>query len=102
MPAVFADTGYWIALLTPGDDLRGRATKLSITHEEQVIITTEMVGTEFLNNVPAGAAKCAGRLHRPWPNGEMTPMWKSSSRPAASSRQLWCATNQVWTRPGAW
>lgn len=50
MPEVFADTGYWIALLNRNDSLNARARELSVTLQDATIVTTEMVLTELLNN----------------------------------------------------
>ena len=54
MPEVFADTGYWIALLNSNDSLNTKARELSLTLQSATpvttTITTEMVLTELLNN----------------------------------------------------
>ena len=50
MKTVFADTGYWIALLDPQDTLRSKAINLSITFTQVQIYTSEMVLTEILNH----------------------------------------------------
>lgn len=50
MKTVFADTGYWIALLDPQDTLHSKAINLSITFTQVQICTSEMVLTEILNH----------------------------------------------------
>ena len=50
MKTVFADTGYWIALLDPQDTLHSKAINLSITFKQVQIVTSEMVLTEILNH----------------------------------------------------
>jgi uncharacterized protein len=50
MERVFADTGYWIALLNPRDDLHGPAWAISKNYASNQIVTSEMVLTEFLNS----------------------------------------------------
>jgi uncharacterized protein len=50
MKIVFADTGYWIALLDPQDTLHSKAIDLSITLAQGKICTSEMVLTEVLNH----------------------------------------------------
>ncbi|NMF60867.1 type II toxin-antitoxin system VapC family toxin [Pseudanabaena yagii] len=50
MKTVFADTGYWIALLDPQDTLHSKAINLSITLTQVQIFTSEMVLTEILNH----------------------------------------------------
>ncbi|MEM1253217.1 MAG: PIN domain-containing protein [Cyanobacteria bacterium P01_H01_bin.21] len=48
MRLVFADTGYWIALLNPRDTLHLKAIILSKRLQSTHIITSEMVLTEVL------------------------------------------------------
>lgn len=50
MRVVFADTGYWVALLNPRDELHDKATELSKSLNPVHIITSEMVLTEILND----------------------------------------------------
>ena len=49
MRKVFADTGYWIALLNSRDDLHNRAKHLSKFLQPVQIVTSQMVVTEVLN-----------------------------------------------------
>lgn len=50
MKTVFADTGYWIALLDPQDTLHTKALNCSHDLASCQIVTTEMVFTEVLNH----------------------------------------------------
>ena len=50
MKTVFADTGYWIALLDPQDTLHQAAVQCSANFAQATICTSEMVLTEFLNH----------------------------------------------------
>ena len=50
MERVFADTGYWVALLNPRDDLDQKATAISRDYTSKQIVTSEMVLVEFLNS----------------------------------------------------
>ena len=50
MRFVFADTGYWVALLNPQDDLHSKATHLSKSLQPVHIVTSEVVLTEVLND----------------------------------------------------
>ena len=50
MKTVFADTGYWIALLDPQDTLHQNAVNLSVSLVQEKICTSEMVLTEVLNH----------------------------------------------------
>jgi uncharacterized protein len=47
----FADTGYWIALLNPTDELHIQAHSLARELEGSRIVTTEMVLVELLNHL---------------------------------------------------
>ncbi|MBD2626875.1 MULTISPECIES: PIN domain-containing protein [Nostocaceae] len=50
MKKVFADTGYWIALLNPNDELHLKARSVTASLLPNVrIVTSEMVFTELLN-----------------------------------------------------
>ena len=49
MRTVFADAGYWIALLMPNDELRQRAENVAIQLDPFRVVTTEMVLVEVLN-----------------------------------------------------
>ena len=50
MRTVFADTGYWVALLNPRDELHDKAIELSKSLNPVHIVTSEMVLTEVLND----------------------------------------------------
>src|SRR5271155_2900492 len=50
MERVFADTGNWIALLNPRDELHQKASAISLDYGSHQIVTSEMVLTEFLNS----------------------------------------------------
>lgn len=50
MERVFADAGYWIALLNPRDHLHEGALAGSRDYKPNQIITSEMVLPEFLNS----------------------------------------------------
>jgi predicted nucleic acid-binding protein len=51
MRTVFADTGYWKALLNPRDELHGVALEISSDLREVRILTTEMVLDELLSGL---------------------------------------------------
>lgn len=50
MRTVFADTGYWVALLNPHDELDEKAKELSKSLNPVHIVTSQMVLTEVLND----------------------------------------------------
>jgi predicted nucleic acid-binding protein len=47
---VFADTGYWVALINPNDNLHDKAVQLSKDLYPCYIVTSEVVLTEVLND----------------------------------------------------
>lgn len=49
MRRVFADTNYWVALVIPGDQWRARASAVSDSLGQALLVTTEEVLSEFLN-----------------------------------------------------
>jgi len=80
---VFADTGYWVALVNPRDDLHQHALDTSRSIDPLFIVTSDAVLTELLNDfgqrgpqLRKAAADLAGHLKRS-PNCEVVP-WASS------------------------
>ncbi len=53
MSVVFADTGFWIALLNPRDSLHHVARQVEASRQFDRIVTSEMVLAEFLNDLGA-------------------------------------------------
>lgn len=49
MKEIFADTGYWIALFDPKDELHEKAKHVSQNLGQVIIVTSVMVLTEFAN-----------------------------------------------------
>ena len=56
MIAVFADAGYWIAMINPLEILHLKAEAVSRTLGKAKLITTELVLVELLNFYAAGGA----------------------------------------------
>lgn len=50
MRTIFADAGYWIALINPDDNLHHHATIVSASLAPLTLVTSEMVLTEVLNS----------------------------------------------------
>lgn len=50
MKQVFADTGYWIALVNPRDQLHSKAVSVAQELSSSKILTSEMVLVELLNS----------------------------------------------------
>ncbi len=51
MPPIFADSGYWIALMHSNDQLHGRAVAMAKGLGSTRIVTTQMVLAEALNSM---------------------------------------------------
>lgn len=67
MRTVFADAGYWIALLNPRDELHKRAETVARQLTPFHLVTTEMVLTEVLNFATnRGARKLAADRVKQW------------------------------------
>lgn len=77
MKVVFADTGYWMAVLSPRDDWKEKATVASRSLGNVRIVTTEMVLDELLaalSKVPVRATVVRGvDAIRSNPNIEVVP-----------------------------
>ena len=101
MPEVFADTGYWIALLNERDSLHNQARELSAQLSDSTIVSSEMVLTEFLNHASRGGSQLR-RVAREnvlqWmadPNIEVVPQ-TSAQFQAALERYL-ARLDQSWS-----
>ncbi len=64
MRLVFADTGYWIALVNPRDQIHTKAVSVTQELSPVRIVTSEMVLAEVLNSF-SDAARC-GKLLAAW------------------------------------
>ncbi len=62
MKEVFADTGYWIALFDPKDELHEKAKAVSQSLGQVIIVTSEMVLTEFANYFARRGSEFPGQL----------------------------------------
>lgn len=88
MTRVFADAGYWIALLNPKDGLHAKARQVSGKLGRSRIVTSEMVLTEVLNafagkGEPLRTAACKlVEQIRSDPNAEVVPMTSNAFRQA--------------------
>jgi predicted nucleic acid-binding protein len=86
MTRVFADAGYWIALLNPRDGLHAKASEVSRQLGRVRIVTSEMVLTEVLNSFARRGsllreAACAlVDQIRSSPNAEVVPMTSAGFR----------------------
>ncbi|MCR4304870.1 MAG: PIN domain-containing protein [Gallionella sp.] len=86
MKVVFADTGYWVAVLDPKDDLNTKAKAISSNLGKTRILTTEMVLDELLtalSRLPARAVAISGvDAIRTNPNVEVVPQTSIQFREA--------------------
>src|ERR1700722_11378311 len=64
MRRVFADTGYWIALLNPRDELHLQARQQSSAFATAEIVTSEWVLTELLNSFAERGPQLRGIVSR--------------------------------------
>ena len=104
MPTLFADSGHWIALLHPRDQLHERATAVAAGLESAAIVTTQMALAEALNHL-AGEGERLRRLAVQMvqelesnPNVEIVPQTEAQFRAAverytARSDQRWSLTD---------
>ena len=101
MPEIFADAGFWIALMYPGDPLHGRARGIADDLGSTPIVTTQMVLAEALNFM-AGlgesrrifATELVQRLQGN-PNVEIIP--QSDSQFSASLTRYASRQDQTWS-----
>ena len=104
MSAIFADAGYWIAIMYPDDQLHGRARQMASSLASTRIVTTQMVLTEALNFMSdlgefrrRFASDMVQRLLND-PNVEIVPQTDAqfraaTERYAARSDQRWSLTD---------
>ena len=57
MRTVFADSGYWIAMYSPSDELYLEARAITAGLGSSRIVTSQMVLVEFLNDVSGGGMR---------------------------------------------
>ena len=90
MRVVFADSGYWIALLDNRDDLHARALDLSTESIADQLVTTHMVVVEVLN-----FASTRGEYMR-----QRATEWAKSLHGRPSIEVVWLTEDQFWTAVG--
>ena len=101
MPTLFADAGYWIALLHPDDQLHARATAMTATLGAGTIVTTQMALAEALNHLAAkgrGLRRLAAEMVRELearPDVEIVPQSNTQFRTALE--RYAARTDQTWS-----
>jgi predicted nucleic acid-binding protein len=100
MRRVFADAGYWIALLNPKDSLHAKAVSVSAELGRTGVVTSEMVLTEVLNalagkggSLRVAACALVDRI-RSNPNAEIAPMTSNLFREAMERYRT--RTDKTW------
>ena len=101
MEEVFADAGYWIAMLNPADQLHRKALSVTAEIAGLRIVTSEMVLVEFLNSVARlgdevriEAAAILPKLSAN-PNVHVVP--QTSAQLAAAARRYAGRPDQRWS-----
>ncbi len=100
MAEIFADTGYWIALLNPADPLHPRARELGVALQRETIVTTEMIFAELLNHESrSGAAKrrLTAQAVATWTANRRVNVLPQTTRQFHDALQLYLARpDQAW------
>lgn len=86
MRAVFADSGYWIALLDDQDALHARALTISGKLIADKLVTTHMVVVEVLNYASASGAHMRQRAVE----------WATRLRDSPNVEVVWHTEEQLW------
>jgi len=96
---VFADTGYWTAVLNPHDQLHAKARQVSAELGKFRILTTEMVLDELLaalSKIPSRPVAIKGvEAIRGNPNVEVVP--QTSLQFSAAFEQYRDMTDKEWS-----
>lgn len=99
MKVVFADTGYWEAVLNPNDKLHVKAQQASASLGKVRLLTTEMVLDELLaalSKVPVRPSAISGvQAIRSNPNVEVIP--QTSLQFATAFDQYRSMTDKEWS-----
>jgi len=103
MRAVFADTGYWVAVIHPLDGLHERAMAVSAQLEERSFVTSEMVLAEVLNtfsghgqHLREAAARTVHEIAAD-PNVEVFPQIRQLFREALALYET--RADKIWSLP---
>ena len=101
MEEVFADAGYWIALLNPNDQLYRKTLSVTAEIAGLRIVTSEMVLVEFLNGVArlgnAVRLQAADTRQRLSANPNIDVVPQTSAQLAAATRLYADRPDQRWS-----
>ena len=101
MEEIFADAGYWIAMLNPADRLHRKALSVTAEIAGLRIVTSEMVLVEFLNGVARLGnevrLKAADTRQRLAANPNIDVVPQTSAQLAAAARRYAGRADQRWS-----
>ena len=101
MEEVFADAGYWIAMLNPADQLHRKALSATAEIAGLRIVTSEMVLVEFLNGVARLGnevrLKAADTRQKLSANPNIHVVPQTSAQLAAATRLYAARPDQRWS-----
>jgi len=101
MPVVFADAGYWIALVDERDSLHQHAQRATQRRERLSIVTTEMVLVEVFSHMARGGAgnrrKASGMLAALRANARVEIVPQSSEQFNAAADRFAAREDQRWS-----
>ena len=80
MRRVFADSGYWVALLNPQDALHHQAVAAARDYSEDQVFTSEMVLVEFLNGFSNRGPRLRGAAARAVRALRSSPGWPALAK----------------------
>jgi len=100
MRQVFADTGYWIALVNPRDQIHAKAVSVTQQLSPARILTSEMVLAEVLNSFSdAGPLRRAvgGMVQRLRSNRDVIIVPQTSEQFESALRRYKQAADKSWS-----
>ena len=101
MPVVFADAGYWIALVDEQDDLNRRASVVTLRLQPLSIVTTEMVLVEVFGHVSGAGVgnrrKVSTMLAELQANESVEIVPQSSEQFRAAAQRFAARPDQGWS-----
>jgi uncharacterized protein len=100
MKQIFTDTGYWIALVNPRDQIHAKAVSVTQQLSPARILTTEMVLTEVLNSFSdAGPLRhvVGGMVQRLRTNRDVIIVPQTSEQFESALRRYKQAADKSWS-----
>ena len=101
MPELFADSGYWIAMLNPGDQWHQAAMQIMRRIGTRRIVTSELVIAEFLNGMARlgreSRRRSADTASRFYANDNLTVVTLQDVSLAAAIQRYASRLDQRWS-----